>query len=46
MFDLPAGLKLLGQLGAATIPVVGGVYPANLAFRSSAASSWGGSPTR
>lgn len=30
MFDLPAGLKLLGQLGAATIPVVGGVYPANL----------------
>ncbi len=30
MFDLPAGLKLFGQLGAATIPVVGGVYPANL----------------
>ena len=30
MFDLPPWVKLLGQLGAATIPVVGGVYPANL----------------
>lgn len=30
VFDLPAGAKLLGQLAAATIPVIGGVYPANL----------------
>lgn len=30
VFDLPAGVKLLGQLAAATIPVIGGVYPANL----------------
>lgn len=30
IFDLPPGVKLLGQLAAATIPVVGGVHPANL----------------
>ena len=30
MFDLPPGLKLMGQLGAATIPVVGGDRKSNV----------------
>ncbi|MBN8867350.1 MAG: undecaprenyl/decaprenyl-phosphate alpha-N-acetylglucosaminyl 1-phosphate transferase [Solirubrobacterales bacterium] len=30
IFDLPALVKLIGQLAAATIPVIGGVYPVNL----------------
>lgn len=30
ILDLPPGTKLLGQLAAATIPVIGGVYPENL----------------
>lgn len=30
IFELPAGVKLIGQLMAATIPVAGGVTPVNL----------------
>ena len=44
--DLPAAPKLLGQIGAALIPVLAGLRVDSTTLPSSAASSWAGSPTR